>query len=81
MPVRMTETAVSETTLAAIHTRLSGGRITGAEATVEEAVVASGVSVFPGWELYATVAGAEATLLDLLRETPLTSFTADMRAL
>src|SRR3954469_11434245 len=64
----VTETAVSEETLAAIHTRLSGGRITGAQATVEEAVVATGVSVFPGWELYAPVAGAPATLLDLLRE-------------
>src|SRR3954471_2207924 len=64
----LTETAVSEETLAAIHTRLSGGRITGAQATVEEAVVATGVSVFPGWELYAPVAGAPATLLDLLPE-------------
>ncbi|MBI2678036.1 MAG: transcription-repair coupling factor [Candidatus Koribacter versatilis] len=64
----LTETAVSEETLAAIHTRLSGRRITGAEATVEEAVVAAGVSVFPGWELYAPVAGASATLLDLLPE-------------
>ncbi|HTK95177.1 MAG TPA: hypothetical protein VL382_06025, partial [Terriglobales bacterium] len=64
----LTETAVSEETLAAIHTRLSGGRITGAEATVEQAVVAGGVTVFPGWELYAPVAGASATLLDLLPE-------------
>jgi transcription-repair coupling factor (superfamily II helicase) len=64
----LTETAVSEATLAAIHARLSGGRITGAQATVEEAVVATGVSVFPGWELYAPVAGAPATLLDLLPE-------------
>jgi len=62
----LTETAVSEETLAAIHTRLSGQRITGAQATVEEAVVAGGVSVFPGWELYAPIAGAHSTLLDLL---------------
>src|SRR3954463_539531 len=64
----LTETAVSEETLAAIHTRLSGQRIVGAGAVVEEAVVATGVSVFPGWELYAPVAGAPATLLDLLPE-------------
>jgi transcription-repair coupling factor (superfamily II helicase) len=64
----LTETAVSEETLAAIHTRLSGGRITGAQAAVAEAVVAGGVSVFPGWELYAPVAGAPVTLLDLLPE-------------
>src|SRR3954471_3133251 len=64
----LTETAVSEETLAAIHTRLSGQRIIGAGAVVEEAIVATGVSVFPGWELYAPVAGAPATLLDLLPE-------------
>jgi len=64
----LTETAVSEEMLAAIHARLSGRRITGAQAAVEEAVTATGVSVFPGWELYAAVAGAPATLLDLLPE-------------
>ncbi|MDP9267690.1 MAG: transcription-repair coupling factor [Acidobacteriota bacterium] len=64
----LTETAVSEATLAAIHTRLSGQRIIGAQAVVEDAIVAGGVSVFPGWELYAPVAGANSTLLDLLPE-------------
>jgi transcription-repair coupling factor (superfamily II helicase) len=52
----LAETPVTEEILGAIHARLSGGRISGAEAAVAEAVVASGASVFPGWELYAPVA-------------------------
>ena len=55
----LTETPVSEELLGAIHARLSGKRITGAEEIVEEAVRSGGVSVFPGWEFYAPVAGAD----------------------
>ncbi|MBS1851731.1 MAG: transcription-repair coupling factor [Acidobacteria bacterium] len=62
----LTETPVSEELLGAIHVRLSGKRITGAEEIVEQAVRAGGVTVFPGWEFYAPVAGAEHTLFDLL---------------
>ena len=62
----LTETPVSEELLGAIHTRLSGKRITGAEEIVEQAVRAAGVNVFPGWEFYAPVAGAEHTVFDLL---------------
>src|SRR3982074_2741996 len=62
----LTETPVSEHLLGAIHTRLSGKRITGAEEIVEEAIRAGGVTVFPGWEFYAPVAGAESTIFDLL---------------
>src|SRR6202165_2729310 len=62
----LTETPVSEQLLGAIHTRLSGKRITGAEQIVEEAIRAGGVTVFPGWEFYAPVAGAESTVFDLL---------------
>ncbi|HTR64924.1 MAG TPA: DEAD/DEAH box helicase, partial [Terriglobales bacterium] len=62
----LTETPVNEEILAAIHARLSGKRITGAEEIVEQAVRAGGVHVFPGWEFYAGVAGAERTLFDLL---------------
>ncbi len=54
----LTDTPVNEQVLAAIHARLSGRRITGPEEAVEEAVRAGGVSVFPGWEFYAPVAGA-----------------------
>ncbi len=54
----LTETPVSEEVLGAIHARLSGKRITGAEEVVEQAVRAGGVTVFPGWEFYAPVAGA-----------------------
>ncbi|HEX8892211.1 MAG TPA: transcription-repair coupling factor [Terriglobales bacterium] len=62
----LTETPVDEDTLAAINARLSGHRIAGDEEAVEEAVRYSGVSVFPGWELYAPVAGAKQSFFDLL---------------
>jgi len=62
----LTETPVEEEMLAAINTRLSGERVAGSEEVIERAVRATGVSVFPGWELYAPVAGATETLLDLL---------------
>src|SRR5882762_9014017 len=62
----LTETPVNEQLLGAIHTRLSRKRITGAEQIVEESIRAGGVTVFPGWEFYAPVAGAEGTILDLL---------------
>jgi len=62
----LTETPVGEELLGAIHTRLSGKRITGTEEVVEQAVRAGGVTVFPGWEFYAPVAGADRSLFDLL---------------
>jgi len=62
----LTETPISDDLLGAIHVRLSGKRITGAEEVVEQAVRAGGVSVFPGWEFYAPVAGADRTIFDLL---------------
>ncbi|HEX6822604.1 MAG TPA: transcription-repair coupling factor [Candidatus Sulfotelmatobacter sp.] len=62
----LTETPVSEHLLGAIHTRLSGQRITGNEEMVEAAVRSGGVTVFPGWEFYAPVAGADRTIFDLL---------------
>ncbi len=62
----LTDTPVSEQVLAAIHARLSGKRIAGAEEAVSEAVRAGGVSGFPGWELYAAVAGAPNGMAALL---------------
>jgi transcription-repair coupling factor (superfamily II helicase) len=62
----LTETPVSDQLLGAIHTRLSGKRIEGSEEIVEAAVRAGGVTVFPGWEFYAPVAGADRTVFDLL---------------
>src|SRR5271169_1241195 len=62
----LTETPVSDHLLGAIHTRLSGKRITGSEEIVEAAVRSGGVTVFPGWEFYAPVAGADRTVFDLL---------------
>jgi transcription-repair coupling factor (superfamily II helicase) len=62
----LTETPVSDQLLGAIHTRLSGKRIEGSEEIVEAAVRAGGVTVFPGWEFYAPVAGADRSIFDLL---------------
>ena len=64
----LTETPVNERLLAAVHTRLSGTRIDAGDDPdlVEAAVAAGGVSVFPGWEFFAGVSGADATLLDLM---------------
>ena len=63
----LTETPVNDHLLAAIHTRLSGKRISGTtDEIVEAAVRSGGVTVFPGWEFYAPVAGADRTVFDLL---------------
>jgi len=63
----LTETPVSDHLLGAIHTRLSGKRITGTtDEIVEAAVRSGGVTVFPGWEFYAPVAGADHSIFDLL---------------
>jgi transcription-repair coupling factor (superfamily II helicase) len=67
----LTETPVSDHLLGAIHTRLSGNRIVGSgapgsEEIVEAALRASGVTVFPGWEFFAPVAGADQSIFDLL---------------
>src|SRR6202047_3011593 len=62
----LTETPVSEHLLGAIHTRLSGKRIEGSEEIVEAAVRSGGLNVFPGWEFYTPVAGADHTIFDLV---------------
>src|SRR5438270_8453040 len=62
----LTETPVSEELLGAVHARLSGKRIAGAEDIVEQAVRSGGVTVFPGWEFYAPVAGADRSLFELI---------------
>jgi transcription-repair coupling factor (superfamily II helicase) len=72
----LTETPVTERLLAAVNARLSRDRIQiesdagdsdpGAEDLRIEAAAAGGVSVFPGWEFFASVAGAENHLLKLL---------------
>ena len=74
----LAETPVTDDILGAIHARLSGARISGAEGAIAEAVAAGGASVFPGWEFYAPVAvenphpsktgkgGAPSSIFDLL---------------
>jgi transcription-repair coupling factor (superfamily II helicase) len=62
----LTETPVSEQTLAAIHARLSGKRVAGSQEILEQAMASGGVSIFPGWEFYAPIAGQNSTIFDLL---------------
>jgi transcription-repair coupling factor (superfamily II helicase) len=63
----LTETPVTEHLLAAVNARLSKQRIeTGDEELAAEAAAAGGVSVFPGWEFFTPVAGADGHLLKLL---------------
>src|SRR4051794_8196164 len=59
-------TPVSDELLGAIHVRLSGKRITGAEEIIEHSIKSGGVSVFPGWEFYAPVAGGAGSIFDLM---------------
>jgi transcription-repair coupling factor (superfamily II helicase) len=68
----LTEAPVTERLLAAVNARLSKDRIAIAgdaasdeQELAEEAAAAGGVSVFPGWEFFTPVAGAQKTLLTL----------------
>jgi transcription-repair coupling factor (superfamily II helicase) len=65
----LTETPVTEHLLAAVHARLTRQRVeieNQDEDLAAEAAAAGGVSVFPGWEFFSTVAGADRSLLTLL---------------
>jgi len=67
----LTETPVTERLLAAVHGRLNRQRAesSGSEEDEEmaaEMASAGGVSVFPGWEFFSAVAGAERSLLTLI---------------
>ena len=74
----LTETPVNESLLSAVHGRLSRQRMDFEPGTGEareqmaaEFAAAEGVSVFPGWEFFATVAGAEKSLLTLAPKSAL----------
>jgi transcription-repair coupling factor (superfamily II helicase) len=63
----LTEAPLTEHLLAAVNGRLSRQRIEIEDAEMAvEAAAAGGVSVFPGWEFFTPVAGAERSLLTLL---------------
>jgi transcription-repair coupling factor (superfamily II helicase) len=62
----LSENPVSAEILTAIHTRLSGKRLQGSRELVENTISELGVGVFPGWEFYAPVAGAQASIFELL---------------
>ncbi len=68
----LTETPVTEHLLAAVNARLSHQRIEiENEEMAAEAAAAGGVSVFPGWEFFASVAGAQKSLLSLISRSAL----------
>jgi len=70
----LTETPVTEHLLAAVNARLSRQRVDVEDADEEmaaEMAAAGGVSVFPGWEFFSGVAGAESPLLKLLPKSVL----------
>jgi len=75
----LTETPLTKHLLAAVHARLSKQRVQVAEGDGDsdeqemqiEAATAGGVSVFPGWEFFSSVAGAEHHLLNLLQRSVL----------
>jgi len=63
----LTETPVTERLLAAVHGRLNRARVEGEdEEMAADLAAAGGVSVFPGWEFFSAVAGADKSLLTLL---------------
>src|ERR1700761_1037674 len=65
----LTETPVTERLLAAVHARLSNQQVETTDEDEElaaEVAAAGGVSVFPGWEFFSSVAGAESHLLKLV---------------
>ncbi len=66
----LTETPVTEKLLAAVHARLSGSHLDDTE-LVGRSIAAGNVTVFPGWEFFAGVAGAETTLLGLFKRSVL----------
>jgi transcription-repair coupling factor (superfamily II helicase) len=72
----LTETPVTERLLAAVNARLSRERVNIEDAGEDddmaaEMAAAGGVSVFPGWEFFSSVAGAESHLLKLLPKSVL----------
>ena len=70
----LTETPVTERLLAAVHARLTRHSVEGdaeSEELAVEMAAAGGVSVFPGWEFFSCVAGAESHLLKLLTKCAL----------
>ncbi len=67
----LTETPVTDKLLGAVHARLvrggaAGAELEGGEEPREIQSSYGNVSVFPGWEFFAAVAGAHSTILDLM---------------
>jgi len=64
----LSEMPATESTLSAIHARLSGHAITENEQEMSESARQRGVTIFPGWEFFAPLAGARSTFFDLAKD-------------
>jgi transcription-repair coupling factor (superfamily II helicase) len=62
----LTETPATEALLNAVHARLSRSRVDADEETLQERAAELGAGVFPGWEFFAPLAGADRMVFDLL---------------
>jgi transcription-repair coupling factor (superfamily II helicase) len=62
----LTETPATEKLLTAVHARLRSGRVEADDAAQEQAASDMGAGIFPGWEFFAGLAGADRMLFDLL---------------
>ncbi len=63
----LTETPATEMMLAAVHARLSRERVSsGDDAELADALELQGATIFPGWEFFAPIDGAETYLTRLL---------------
>jgi transcription-repair coupling factor (superfamily II helicase) len=74
----LTETPATEKLLGAVHARLSRARVAeldsdadAAEDSFADIATSQGVTIFPGWEFFAAVAGAETHLLKLTQRCSL----------
>jgi transcription-repair coupling factor (superfamily II helicase) len=62
----LTETPATEKLLTAVHARLRSARVEAEDAAQQQAASDLGAGIFPGWEFFAGLAGADRMLFDLL---------------
>ncbi len=62
----LTETPATEKLLNAVHARLRSARVEADDAAQQQAASDLGAGIFPGWEFFAGLAGADRMLFDLL---------------
>ena len=62
----LTETPATENLLNAVHARLSRSRVDADEEMLQERAQELGAGVFPGWEFFVPLAGADRMVFDLM---------------